>query len=59
MQMLRRITEPVSENHTALVLALSLVCLAGLLVGLLWQSSIIMHQRDLIRALWGSGKFSN
>ena len=58
MQLIRRLTSPASENHTALVLAVSLVAMAAMLVALLWQSNIIINQRDLIRALWGVGKFS-
>jgi hypothetical protein len=43
---------PVSESQLALTLALSLVVLAAMLMALLWQSSIIAFQQDLIRSLW-------
>jgi len=43
---------PVSESQLALTLALSLVVMAAMLMGLLWQSSIIAFQQDLIRSLW-------
>jgi hypothetical protein len=43
---------PVSESQLALTLALSLVIMAAMLMALLWQSSVIAFQQDLIRSLW-------
>jgi len=48
---------PVSESQLGLTLALSLVVLAAMLMALLWQSSVIAFQQDLIRSLW-SWKYS-
>lgn len=52
MRLLRRLAVPASESQLGLALALSLVVMALLLCGLLWQSGIILYQRDLIRWLW-------
>jgi hypothetical protein len=52
MRLLHRLAMPASESNLALVLAASLVVMAMLLWALLWQSSVIIHQRDLIRLLW-------
>jgi hypothetical protein len=52
VRFLRRLKAPASESQVELALALSLVILAAMLFGLLWQSSIIALQQDLIRSLW-------
>jgi hypothetical protein len=57
MRMMRRLATPASENQMALVLAVSLVVMGLMLVALLWQSNVIVYQRDLIRTLW-NWKFS-
>ena len=51
MRFLRRFLAPASESQLALTLALSLVMIAAMLACLLWQSSIITFQQELIRAL--------
>ena len=57
MQIMRRLATPASENHMALVLVVSLVIMGLMLMGLLWQSNVILYQRDLIRTMW-NWKFS-
>jgi len=57
MRLLRRLSVPASEGHITLVLAASLVLMGGMLLALLWQSNVIIYQRDLIRLLW-SWKFN-
>jgi hypothetical protein len=57
MQIVRRLAAPASEKQTAMVLAISLVIMGLMLIALLWQSNVIVYQRDLIRTLW-SWKFS-
>jgi hypothetical protein len=52
MRRLRNLALPVSEKELALALGVSVVVMALLLYGLLWQSNIIVYQRDLIRSLW-------
>jgi hypothetical protein len=57
VRFLRRLKAPASESQLALTLAISLVIMAAMLLCLLWQSSIITFQQDLIRSLW-SWKYS-
>jgi hypothetical protein len=52
MRRLRNLSLPVSEKELALALGVSVVVMSLLLYGLLWQSNIIVYQRDLIRSLW-------
>jgi hypothetical protein len=52
MRRLRNLSLPVSEKELALALGASVVVMSLLLYGLLWQSNIIVYQRDLIRSLW-------
>jgi hypothetical protein len=52
VRFLRRLKAPASESQVELALALSLVIMAAMLFGLLWQSSIIAFQQELIRSLW-------
>jgi hypothetical protein len=52
MNFLRRLSVPASESHLGLALGLSMVIMAMLLCAVLWQSNIIVTQRDLIRWLW-------
>ena len=52
MKLLHRLKMPASESQLALTLAISLVFMAAMLVGLLWQANIIVYQKELIRSLW-------
>ena len=53
MQRLRQyMTVPVSESHLAIALSLSAVVMGLMLWAILWQSTVIEHQRDVIRLLW-------
>lgn len=52
MHLMRRLTLPVSDSTLSLVLAASLIVMALLLWAILWQSSVIGYQRDLIRQIW-------
>jgi hypothetical protein len=52
MRRLRNLSLPVSDKELALALGVSVVVMALLLYGLLWQSNVIVYQRDLIRSLW-------
>jgi hypothetical protein len=52
MRRLRNLVLPASEKDLAMALGFSIVIMALLLCGLLWQSNIIIFQRDLIRSLW-------
>lgn len=52
MKLLYRLKMPASESQLAITLAVSLVFMAAMLVGLLWQANIIAFQKEIIRSLW-------
>jgi hypothetical protein len=56
MAFIRRLAIPASESHLAVALVISMLVMALLLWGIMWQSGIIGYQRDLIRLLW-EGRF--
>lgn len=53
LRFLRRLNVPATESQLALTLAVSLVFLAVLLLGLIWQANVIAIQREIIRSLSG------
>jgi hypothetical protein len=57
MRLMRQLAVPASESQLAVALAISLVVMAALLCALIWESSVIMYQRDLIRWMF-SWKFN-
>ncbi len=50
----RRLSEPATESHMGIALAVAAVTLALLLWAIIWQADIIIYQRNLIRDLWGA-----
>ncbi len=52
MSLLRRLSLPVNESQMAMALGLSVVAMSLMLWVILWQSDVIVYQRDLIRWLW-------
>jgi hypothetical protein len=46
------LTIPASESHLAIALTVSAVVMGLMLCAILWQSTVIEHQRDVIRMLW-------
>ena len=54
MGFLRRLVVPASESHLTVALVLSMLVMAALLCGIMWQSGIITYQRELIRVLWNA-----
>lgn len=52
MKLLHRMRMPVSESQLGITLAISLVFMAAMLLGLLWQANIIAYQKEIIRSLW-------
>jgi hypothetical protein len=52
MKLFRRLTIPASESQLTVALVLSMLLLAVLLCGIVWQSGIINSQREMIRLLW-------
>jgi hypothetical protein len=47
-----RLKVPASESQLSLALGLSVVVMSGLLWAILWQSNIIVQQREAIKYLW-------
>jgi hypothetical protein len=56
MKSLLRLGEPVSESQLGVALTVAAVTMALMLCAILWQSSIIDSQRNIIRWMW-SAKF--
>lgn len=54
VKLLRRLQVPATESQLAITLAVSLVMMAAMLLGILWQANVINFQKELIRALWNS-----
>ena len=48
----RRLKEPATESHMGIALAVAAVTLAMMLWAIIWQTDIIVYQRNLIRDLW-------
>ena len=53
VRLLRRLSVPASESQLALTLALSLLFMAVMLLGLIWQANVIALQREIIHSLSG------
>ena len=49
---LRRLKEPATESHMGIALAVAAVTLAMMLWAIIWQTDVIVYQRNLIRDLW-------
>jgi hypothetical protein len=43
---------PVSESQLAIALSFSALVMSLMLWAILWQTSVIENQRDIIRLLW-------
>lgn len=56
MSFFRRLAIPAKESQMAIALCLSAVAMSLMLWAIIWQSDLIVYQRDLIRWLW-NGKF--
>ena len=54
LRALRRLTVPAAESHLAMALALAAATMALMLWVILWQSDVILYQRDVIRWMWNS-----
>jgi len=52
MWLVRRIAVPASESQMAIALGLSAVAMSLMLWAIIWQSDIIVYQRDIIRWMW-------
>ncbi len=54
MWLLRRLTIPASESLLAVALCASTVVMSLMLWVIIWQSDVIVYQRDVIRWLWST-----
>ena len=54
LRVLRRLSVPAAESHLAMALALAAATMALMLWAILWQSNIILYQRDIIRWMWNA-----
>jgi len=49
---IRRLSVPAVESHLEMALAVAAVTLALMLWVIIWQSNVIIYQRDIIRWMW-------
>ena len=54
IRLIRRLSVPARESHLGLGLAVSAFVMALMLWAVIWQSSVILYQRDLIRWMWSA-----
>ncbi len=50
--LISKLKVPASESQLSVALGLSVVVMSGLLWAILWQSNIIVQQREAIKYLW-------
>jgi len=51
---IRQLSVPAGESHLGMALALAAVTMGLMLWAILWQSNVIVYQRDVIRWLWAT-----
>ena len=56
MKILNRLCEPASESQLGVVLIVAALTMGLMLCAIMWQSTIIGSQRDIIHWMW-SAKF--
>ena len=54
MRLLRRLSIPASESQMAVALCLCAVSMGLMLWMIMWQTDVIVYQRDVIRWMWTS-----
>jgi len=54
MKMLSRLGEPASESQLAVALTVAAVAMGLMLCAIMWQSTIIGSQRDVIQWMWST-----
>jgi len=54
LRAIRRLSVPVGESHLEMALAVAAVTLALMLWAIIWQSDVIIYQRDIIRWMWNA-----
>ena len=51
-RVIRLLSAPAGESHLEMALAVAAVTLALMLWAVIWQSNVILYQRDIIRWMW-------
>ena len=54
LRVLRRLSVPAAESQLAMALALAAATMGLMLWAILWQSNVILYQRDIIRWMWNA-----
>ena len=54
LRVFRRLSVPASESHLAMALAVAAATMGLMLWAILWQSNVILYQRDVIRWMWNA-----
>ncbi|MBZ5643889.1 MAG: hypothetical protein LAO19_14090 [Acidobacteriia bacterium] len=54
LRVFRRLSVPASESHLGMALAVAAATMGLMLWAILWQSNVILYQRDLIRWMWNA-----
>jgi hypothetical protein len=49
---MHRLSAPASESHLALALCMAALAMSLMLWAIIWESSIITYQREIIHWLW-------
>lgn len=52
LKVIRRLNVPATESQIAVALGLAAFMMSLMLWAIIWQSNIIVYQRELIRSLW-------
>ena len=55
-RLIRNLKVPASESHLGIALSLAAITMSLMLWAILWQSTVITYQRDIIQWMW-SAKF--
>ena len=54
IRILRRLSVPAGESQLGMALALAATTMGLMLWAIIWESNIILYQRDIIRWMWNA-----
>jgi len=54
IRLVLRLSVPAAESHLGVALIVAALTMGLMLWAILWQSSVIVQQRDIIRWLWNA-----
>jgi len=54
LRVIRRLSVPAGESHLEMALAVAAVALGLMLWAIIWQSNVIVYQREIIRWMWNA-----